>query len=602
MTAADYAWAIRNHALGLNFCLTFARGVGPDEVISRLGGADPVSVVSAQVARGGSEAVREWIDENGGSHPTGLDYVAVTRVGDWAMIVEDNGFLCTGDAAVRELSSAGEMVSFYYNENTTPRFFWAIDGQQVVWFDPAFPQDRYGSDPGRLDAILVELGFVLDEDEEEFDDAYDEAYKERTLALMERITGVRWDADLLASATFRCAGVGRRAVTEPWYAEVREELAAYAEDPREWFSRDVDPWRGRGVTDPRVKALGAAGMRLYDEDRELALAIAHAPADLIERMTTWAWERPFRLAGIPDEPWLTRIRERLRRAGTVTPADGRLVAERLDAYLRTALPVWQRDDPRQRTNAVGALLMPWNAQRPADNLCWMFAKAEGAGGGTWPEMFADLRRDFPDLRDIVIPPPPPAPVERAAVRRKREARERREAEGARRGLERTWGGRIPTDERLLEPEVQARTLGLVGHDRDIVDRIAEAGPQTQRRMAVWAARYCCTRSGLIAHDWVEAAVTALERGDPPPPWFVDFDAAFARWANVPREIISRRVTVSFGHQERPAIDPEIRAIHAVVMARDDDPLIAAMDGVRNAVELDAPGEALAAFRAAFNLR
>ncbi|MFC7484072.1 DUF6461 domain-containing protein [Luedemannella flava] len=382
-------------------------GVGPDEVISRLGGADPVSVVSAQVARGGSEAVREWIDENGGSHPTGLDYVAVTRVGDWAMIVEDNGFLCTGDAAVRELSSAGEMVSFYYNENTTPRFFWAIDGQQVVWFDPAFPQDRYGSDPGRLDAILVELGFVLDEDEEEFDDAYDEAYKERTLALMERITGVRWDADLLASATFRCAGVGRRAVTEPWYAEVREELAAYAEDPREWFSRDVDPWRGRGVTDPRVKALGAAGMRLYDEDRELALAIAHAPADLIERMTTWAWERPFRLAGIPDEPWLTRIRERLRRAGTVTPADGRLVAERLDAYLRTALPVWQRDDPRQRTNAVGALLMPWNAQRPADNLCWMFAKAEGAGGGTWPEMFADLRRDFPDLRDIVIPPPPP---------------------------------------------------------------------------------------------------------------------------------------------------------------------------------------------------
>lgn len=106
------------------------------------------------------------------------------------------------------------------------------------------------------------------------------------------------------------------------------------------------------------------------------------------------------------------------------------------------------------------------------------------------------------------PPAPEPPPERAATRPKREAQE---AEGHRRDLERTWGGRIPTDERLLEPDVQMRTLGLVSYDRDLIDRIAEAGPHMQRTMAAWFARYCCTHSGMIANDWVKVRVTALER-------------------------------------------------------------------------------------------
>ncbi|MCU7728415.1 hypothetical protein ODJ79_32295, partial [Actinoplanes sp. KI2] len=334
----------------------------------------------------------------------------------------------------------------------------------------------------------------------------------------------------------------------------------------------------------------------------MAMAIAHAPAELIERMTRWAWERPFRFAGILDEPWFTPIGDLVRRGEAVPPADVRLVEERMDPYLRTVLPVWMRDDRSQRKNVARALVVQWDSQGPVADLCWMLARAGNAEAGSRSQMLADLQRDFPELQNVVVLPPPPPAAERAAVGRKREARERQEAQWERQDLERTWGGRIPTDERLLEPEVQMRTLGLVPYDRDLIDRIAEAGPDVQRRTAVWAARYCCTRSGMIATDWVEAGVTALERGDPPPPWFTDFDAAFAHWRNVPRESLTYSAIVSLGSAEPPRIEPAILAMHTVVKARHADPLIAAMDTIRNAVVLDDdPSIALTALRAAFDL-
>lgn len=130
----------------------------------------------------------------------------MTVADDWAMIIEPNGFLCTAGEAVRALSSAGEVVSFYYNENTTPRFAWSIGGENVVGFDPTYPYERYGTDPGRLNGMLAEVGFVLAEDGEDDEQAVDDDSRERTFALMEQLAGVRWDAGFLRRASFRCAG------------------------------------------------------------------------------------------------------------------------------------------------------------------------------------------------------------------------------------------------------------------------------------------------------------------------------------------------------------------------------------------------------------
>ncbi|GAB2585823.1 hypothetical protein Aab01nite_52400 [Paractinoplanes abujensis] len=601
VVAADYAWAIETYALDLNFCLTFVRGLEPDEVIERLGGADPVPVRGSGRALSGAGPIRTWVDERGAEHPTELDYVAVTRAGDWAMIIEPNGFLCTGDEVVRVLSAGGEMVSLYFNENTTPQFSFALDGRRIVVFDPGHPPGRYGDDPGRLDGLLAELGFVTAAapDDELWAEEYDEEYLERALALMERITGVRWDADFLANATFSCAGVGPDAAARPWYDEVREELAAHADDTVP--EGDFDRWGERDVSDPRIRALGSAGVRLFREDRELATAIAYAPAELIERMARWAWERPFRMAGLSGEAWLAPIRDRVRRGELVPPEEVRLVEDRMDAHLRSVLPPWFDED--QRRNNARALVVGWDSHGPVADLCWAFARAEGAGGGAWPALFADLRRDFPDLAGVVIPPPGEPPVERAAVRRKRERREREWAEYDRQEAERRWGGRVPADERLLDPEVRMYAADLARADREVLDRIAAADPRTQRAMAAWAVRACCTRAGLIGADWVEAGVSALERGDPPPPWFADFEAAFARWQGVPKESLIR--TASFQTDADPGapprIEPAVLALGAVLGARHDNPLVAVLDPLRTALMLDDPATVLAGLRVAFRL-
>ncbi|MFD1374131.1 DUF6461 domain-containing protein [Actinoplanes sichuanensis] len=585
--------------LGMGFCLTFVRGRAPHEVISLLGGADPVSIVSSGAALEASVAVEDRVDDQGVRQPTRLDYVAVTRIDDWSMIIESNSVRCTDADVEQALSAAGETVSYYFTVNTNSWFSWHIDGREVVCFDPTYPEERYGTDPGRLDPVLTELGFDLEPEEREDDDDFDWGVQGRAVALMERITGVHWDAEILRQATFRCAGVGDRAPEQPWYSEVREQLADRAAVPRDWGDEiQRERWFKRGGPDRRVESLGHAGATLLKRDRDLTTAIACAPSELIERIITWARERPFRLAGVTVEPWFAPIRDLLRRGEQPTPADLRTAEERMDPFLRTALPIWVRDDENMRRMAVRTMLAPPEPGWPAADLCTTLSRAEGAGGGTLPDPLADLKRDFPELDDVVIPP---APAEHPGMRRRREARQREAAETRRRDLERRWGGRIPADERLLDPEVEMHTIHLVEFDRDLIDQIAAAPAEGQRTMAVWVARYCSTRSGMIAEDWIEAGVLALERGDPPPDWFADFGAAFAHWQGIPRESITYHGSVSMGGEEPVRIDPAVIAIHTILMARHDNPLIAAMDTVRNAIVLYGSETVITAFRAAFNL-
>ena len=52
--APYYAWFTRNLALGLNFTLAFLRAIGPDEVLTRLGGSEPVEIGAGPAGNRGS--------------------------------------------------------------------------------------------------------------------------------------------------------------------------------------------------------------------------------------------------------------------------------------------------------------------------------------------------------------------------------------------------------------------------------------------------------------------------------------------------------------------------------------------------------------------
>ncbi|MEV7625997.1 DUF6461 domain-containing protein [Actinoplanes sp. NPDC089786] len=128
MAVDDFRWLGDDDSpLGRNFCLSFVRGAAPAEVTERLGGTQTVNIVGASRLHeaAGLVQLRPDVYEDGVFHTdrvTGLVLVAAANVGEWTMIVEPNGYLCTDRAVMGVLSRSGEQLTFYFNENTSPSF------------------------------------------------------------------------------------------------------------------------------------------------------------------------------------------------------------------------------------------------------------------------------------------------------------------------------------------------------------------------------------------------------------------------------------------------------------------------------------------------
>ncbi|MEV0374585.1 hypothetical protein AB0I10_33185 [Streptomyces sp. NPDC050636] len=180
-------------------------------------------------------------------------------------------------------------------------------------------------------------------------------------------------------------------------------------------------------------------------------------------------------------------------------------------------------------------------------------------------------------------PPPPSPEERAEA--KRRARKAEEAEAERLRLEweaEDWGGRLPC-ERLRQ--VGGNVLGMVELDRDLVDAIVATPSDTQRAIARWAARRAYTLAGLCDIDWIAAALSAAERGQPLPAPFVDFETVWdALWSE-------KRVpdtTVRSLDGAIPNMSQQAMALPALFDAVESDPLQAALDALYSAAATFGP--------------
>ena len=181
-------------------------------------------------------------------------------------------------------------------------------------------------------------------------------------------------------------------------------------------------------------------------------------------------------------------------------------------------------------------------------------------------------------------PPPPTPQQRAeAERRARFERERRHEEYRRRDEARRWGGRPPS-ERLRR--VVGNIFGIARLDRDLVDRVAEADPDTQRRIAHWAARHAYTFAGIADLDWMAPAWEALDRGQPLPESFTDM---MAMWRRITGEdiVIYSRATLRRSYAPDPDpvdllprdVAPVPMALPALMAAALPDPLQAALEAL-----------------------
>ncbi|MFI7395754.1 hypothetical protein [Streptomyces tendae] len=136
---------------------------------------------------------------------------------------------------------------------------------------------------------------------------------------------------------------------------------------------------------------------------------------------------------------------------------------------------------------------------------------------------------------------------------------------------RSWGGRLPS-RRVREAGADAR--GLVPLDRDLLDAVDAVCPATQRDLARWAARRAFTAAGLDGVDWIAAALTALERGEPLPAPFDDPRRTWDRFFTDDRTALTAPDppgAVSHGAPLCRAL-----AVPALRAAADPDPLRAAL--------------------------
>ncbi|GAA2653640.1 DUF6461 domain-containing protein [Nonomuraea recticatena] len=166
MTAEDYAW-FDDHDSGLaeTFCVTFVRGLTPQETFDRLG------VVPDSTAG-------DNFDE---------EAICASVVDGGTILVEFSGFVGTSDTVSGLLSPGTVTVAVFGSINMDRKFVYAADGQVVTAFEPDFPGSRSGSDPDRLLARMAELGIPTEDvDAYGWGDPIHQAF-----ALAERVTGVR---------------------------------------------------------------------------------------------------------------------------------------------------------------------------------------------------------------------------------------------------------------------------------------------------------------------------------------------------------------------------------------------------------------------------
>jgi hypothetical protein len=193
-TAADYAWLEERYEnLMQAYCVTLVRGLGPGELLRELK-AEPGPRIT------GVDGLCEPSFEAVGPYRL---FVGATRVDDWSLMVEFNGYLGVTNEAMLPLSRGRTVVSHFLNVNAVDHFCWYEDGELRLHFEPLFAYHRDGTHPDELLEDMRESGFDPVEHDEDDERDY-EGLTGASFALAHRITGIRLTPELLANAEFHC--------------------------------------------------------------------------------------------------------------------------------------------------------------------------------------------------------------------------------------------------------------------------------------------------------------------------------------------------------------------------------------------------------------
>jgi hypothetical protein len=155
---------------------------------------------------------RQLVGSGDGQQPGATQsFFGAATVGNWSLMVEDNGALGTTNSVVDPLSAGTTVVSHYRGGDGHGRLLLLSDRQVWLDFDPIEPQKRTGVAAGDLAPVIDAVGFRyaasirLGEDPK----AYRAYCMRAAFALTERLTGIPMTLDLLHGRTYLLASLPR---------------------------------------------------------------------------------------------------------------------------------------------------------------------------------------------------------------------------------------------------------------------------------------------------------------------------------------------------------------------------------------------------------
>ncbi|GAA4082632.1 DUF6461 domain-containing protein [Nonomuraea soli] len=209
-TPDDFSWFSRGRfpELADAYCLTYVRGLTPEELVTRLG---------VQV----DDCSRMTLEELLRHSRTGFhqrESFGAVAVGDWVLMVEANGLLGITEEIILPLSAGTRLVSHFYLEvKSMDHFYWIEDG--AVRFEFA-RDDGYSHwiEDGRIQLRFPpqegsqEMPDELAETMERIDVVYPsclDPYEGPAFLLAERLTGITMTPQLLQESIYLCGGIPR---------------------------------------------------------------------------------------------------------------------------------------------------------------------------------------------------------------------------------------------------------------------------------------------------------------------------------------------------------------------------------------------------------
>ncbi|MEV5346306.1 DUF6461 domain-containing protein [Streptomyces achromogenes] len=217
-TAADHTWfEERFPDLAEAYCVTLVRGLMPAELLRRLAGrAEPALTGTDAVVEAACDLVRA---SDGRRQLLAMATVGDSAVGDWTLLIEPNGYTGVTEDRALPASAGTRWVSHFVNINGLDAFLWAEDTVRRLWFEPCFPDERWGTTPDELLDVMRGVGFSFDDDGEadgendgepddpDTGDPGTDLSAPAAFALAQHLTGVALTPELLEGTTFTCGSV-----------------------------------------------------------------------------------------------------------------------------------------------------------------------------------------------------------------------------------------------------------------------------------------------------------------------------------------------------------------------------------------------------------